>query len=337
MTFEERLKQIELEEQDAALAKLETSLGDDADDGAAESPPPSYIEQGAPVHCSECGNNTFREEHDAIMCSNCGHGPFCNYCWKVHIRDFHPLLVQPYEDATRGIRRRARFLNHYLIRTVVKPAGIVVGMAALFTAAYFAYVEQRERPAANAEPHGAAATLSAEPASADPAANTAPVGSDANVRAAVPSANIPAAGQAANVPAAVRATNVPAAGPAASVPEAGPPHSTAPVARVPTATAPANPAAMELQSVTSPVSRGMDANLAVRAAPGALCTIQVRYRSGPSKARGLEPKIAGESGLAEWSWRVGRQTRAGEWPIDIACTVRNVTSRLTASIVVTDQ
>lgn len=122
------------------MAKLETDLANNVDDRAAEPPPPSYIEEGAPVHCSECGNNTFREQHNAIMCSNCGHGPFCNYCWKVHIRDFHPLLAQPYEDATRGIRRKARFLNHYLIRTVVKPAGLVLGATALFTAAYFAYL-----------------------------------------------------------------------------------------------------------------------------------------------------------------------------------------------------
>jgi hypothetical protein len=326
MTFEERLKQIEREEQDAALAKLETSLGDNADDAAAESPPPSYIEQGVPVHCSECGNNTFREEHNAIMCNNCGHGPFCNYCWKVHIRDFHPLLVQPYEDATRGIRRRARFLNHYLIRTVVKPAGIVVGMAALCIAVYFTYLERRERPATNGEPYAAAETPLAEPAStetasaqtasADPDADPAPgVGSDANIRVALPGANVPAGGEAAKVPAGDPAAN------------------TAPAA---THTAAPNPVGIELQSVTSPVSRGMDANLAVRAAPGALCTIQVRYRSGPSKARGLEAKIAGESGVAEWRWHVGRQTRAGEWPIDVACTVNNLTSRLSTSIVVTD-
>lgn len=326
MTFEERLKQIEREEQHAALAKLETSLGDNVDDTAAEPPPPSYIEEGAPVHCSECGNNTFREEHNAIMCSNCGHGPFCNYCWKVHIRDFHPLLVQPYEDAARGVRRRARFLNHYLIRTVVKPAGIVLGVAALSAAAYFAYVDGRDRPAANGEPPGAAETTSA-----DPAANTAPPGIDADdvlVRIGEP-----AAGPAASVPAAGPVARIPAVEPGADIPAPGPAPNAVAVA---TGIAAASPAGIKLESVTSPVGRGIDANLTVRAAPGALCTIQVRYRSGPSKARGLEPKIAGEFGLVEWRWHVGRQTRAGEWPIDVACTVNNLTSRLRASIVVTE-
>jgi micrococcal nuclease len=128
--------------------------------------------------------------------------------------------------------------------------------------------------------------------------------------------------------------NIPAAGPAANIPAAGPADPIAPAA---TDTAAADPAGIKLQSLTSPISRGLDAKLTVRTAPGALCTIQVRYRSGPSKARGLEPKTAGESGLAEWRWHVGRQTRAGEWPIDVACTANNLTSRLATSIVVTDQ
>lgn len=252
MTFKERLDRIDLAEQNAALQKLEADLRDDG----AEAPPPPYAEEGVRVHCSECGTNTFREEHSAIMCSNCGHGPFCNYCWQVHIREFHPTLVQPYEDARRGFRRRGRLLKHYLIRTVVKPAGLLLGLAALLTAAYFAYVGPSTQ------------TVSEPPAA---------VGADR------PSA-----------------------------------------------------LAVELFEGTAPVRRNAVASLVVKAVPTAACTIEVRYRSGPSRAGGLEPRIADASGLVRWSWRVGRNTTTGAWPIQVVCKTENQTSTLDTSLVVTE-
>jgi hypothetical protein len=252
MTFKDRLQQIDLEEQNAALQKLETELSDEA----TETSPHAYTEEGVTVHCAECGSDTFREAHSAIMCSNCGHGPFCNYCWKAHIREFHPLLVQPYDDAARGIRRRARFLKHRWLRTVVKPAALVLGLAALLTAAYFGYVE-----------------------SGSPAATATATAVDDDVRTDL---------------------------------------------------------AVELASLSSPVPRAATASLAVQTAAGAVCTIQVRYRSGPSRAAGLDPQIADESGVARWSWRVGRAVTAGSWPIEVTCAANNETSSLNTEVVVTE-
>ncbi len=72
-------------------------------------------------------------------------------------------------------------------------------------------------------------------------------------------------------------------------------------------------------SVTSPVSPGDDATLTVQTAPGAECLITVRYKSGPSKARGLVPKEADGRGLVSWTWRVGTRTTPGRWPIIVTC------------------
>jgi hypothetical protein len=72
-------------------------------------------------------------------------------------------------------------------------------------------------------------------------------------------------------------------------------------------------------SLTSPVSHGNAANLSVRTAPGAECTITVTYKSGPSRARGLVPNTAGDDGIVSWTWIVGTRTTPGKWPITVAC------------------
>lgn len=64
------------------------------------------------------------------------------------------------------------------------------------------------------------------------------------------------------------------------------------------------------------VSRG---GVATVASPGATCTITVTYMSGPSRATGLEPQQADDSGAVTWSWRVGLNTSSGTWPVRIRC------------------
>ena len=72
-------------------------------------------------------------------------------------------------------------------------------------------------------------------------------------------------------------------------------------------------------SVTSPVRAGSTATLTATAAPGASCDITVYYKSGPSKAAGLDPKTADGSGNVSWSWKVGASTSAGDWRIVVSC------------------
>ena len=82
---------------------------------------------------------------------------------------------------------------------------------------------------------------------------------------------------------------------------------------------PAEPLQVRLVSLTSPVSPGDDATITVQTTPGVLCLITVRYKSGPSKARGLVPKTADNRGIVTWTWRVGTGTTPGRWPIIVTC------------------
>jgi hypothetical protein len=53
--------------------------------------------------------------------------------------------------------------------------------------------------------------------------------------------------------------------------------------------------------------------------PSANCSIVVHYKSGPSRAKGLIPKVASSLGRASWPWRVGSNTTPGRWPIVMTC------------------
>ena len=48
--------------------------------------------------------------------------------------------------------------------------------------------------------------------------------------------------------------------------------------------------------VSSPAAPSTDATLEIQTTPGASCTIVVRYKSGPSWAKGLMPKMADGKG-----------------------------------------
>src|SRR6266571_3238751 len=74
-----------------------------------------------------------------------------------------------------------------------------------------------------------------------------------------------------------------------------------------------------LISVTSPAAPFSDATLTVSTTPGANCSIVVHYKSGPSRAKGLVPKVASSSGRVSWTWRVGSNTTPGRWPIVVTC------------------
>ncbi len=74
-----------------------------------------------------------------------------------------------------------------------------------------------------------------------------------------------------------------------------------------------------LISVTSPAAPFTDATLTISTTPRANCSIVVRYKSGPSRAKGLIPKVVGGSGRVSWTWRVGSNTTPGRWPIVVTC------------------
>jgi len=86
------------------------------------------------------------------------------------------------------------------------------------------------------------------------------------------------------------------------------------------------PVFVEIISLTSPVFRGNYASLCIRTVPGARCTITVYYKSGPSEASGLEPKIADSEGRVCWSWKVGSRTTPGSWRIVVTATAGGETA-----------
>jgi micrococcal nuclease len=76
---------------------------------------------------------------------------------------------------------------------------------------------------------------------------------------------------------------------------------------------------LALLSVSTPAPRGSEAFIRVQTVAGAACSIEVRYRSGLSKAHGLEPKAADARGVVSWQWQVGSATTRGRWPIVVTC------------------
>ncbi len=89
-----------------------------------------------------------------------------------------------------------------------------------------------------------------------------------------------------------------------------------------------------LASITSPVSPGNAANITVKTAPSAACTITVTYKSGPSRAKGLDPKTANQDGIVSWAWIVGTRTTPGAWPIMVTCSAGGRQTTLETSFVV---
>ena len=72
---------------------------------------------------------------------------------------------------------------------------------------------------------------------------------------------------------------------------------------------------LEVVSLTSPVTKDNYASLTALTYPDASCQITVYYKSGASKAKGLEAKNADDSGNVSWTWKVGSATTSGNWRI----------------------
>jgi hypothetical protein len=73
-----------------------------------------------------------------------------------------------------------------------------------------------------------------------------------------------------------------------------------------------------LVGVTTPARRNAYASLIAHVVPARRCTIAVLYKSGPSHAQGLGPKLP-VRGFVVWKWRVGGNTTLGTWPIQVNC------------------
>jgi hypothetical protein len=82
-------------------------------------------------------------------------------------------------------------------------------------------------------------------------------------------------------------------------------------------------------SLTSPVSPNENATIVVQGKAGQQYSIVVNYKSGPSTAAGLEPKVAGSDGRVSWTWKIGARTTAGDWRITISGDSRTVSAYIT--------
>jgi hypothetical protein len=67
------------------------------------------------------------------------------------------------------------------------------------------------------------------------------------------------------------------------------------------------------------MSRNGTGLVTISTAPSVSCAITVTYKSGPSSAQGLAPKISNAAGAATWTWNIGPSTTLGTGPIDVTC------------------
>ncbi len=93
--------------------------------------------------------------------------------------------------------------------------------------------------------------------------------------------------------------------------------------------------ALAVRFVSLPAAaRGHDTTAIVATASGARCSIVVVYRTGPSTATGLTPKVANRAGRVSWTWRVGSNTTRGRWPVTVTCRKVDATGKATKYLVV---
>ena len=81
--------------------------------------------------------------------------------------------------------------------------------------------------------------------------------------------------------------------------------------------------------LTSPVSPNENATITIKGTPGEEYSITVYYKSGPSKADGLDDKIADADGEVSWTWKIGPRTSAGDWEILISGDAESISEYIT--------
>jgi hypothetical protein len=85
-----------------------------------------------------------------------------------------------------------------------------------------------------------------------------------------------------------------------------------------------------------PTGQGNVATATAQTMPSANCSIVVEYKSGPSTARGLDPKTAASTGAVAWSWIVGSRTTPGSWPVTVTCSRNGQTDTAQRDLTVFD-
>ncbi len=86
---------------------------------------------------------------------------------------------------------------------------------------------------------------------------------------------------------------------------------------VPDAERPSEPAPLRLVSMTEEVGQGESARVELTAEAGVEYGIEVLYKSGPSTAKGLEPRLAAPNGSLVWTWTVSSRVLLGEYRIRV--------------------
>jgi hypothetical protein len=74
-----------------------------------------------------------------------------------------------------------------------------------------------------------------------------------------------------------------------------------------------------VESLTSPVSAGSNANIIVRTNAGSACTISVTYNGKASTDSGLAQATADAYGNVSWTWTVDATAPVGKWPVKVTC------------------
>ena len=77
-----------------------------------------------------------------------------------------------------------------------------------------------------------------------------------------------------------------------------------------------------ITKLTSPVKPGDDATVAIKTDPGALCKIEVKLKSGASKAAALKSQRADDKGVTTWNWKIAANAAPGDWPVTVDCSLK---------------
>ena len=96
-----------------------------------------------------------------------------------------------------------------------------------------------------------------------------------------------------------------------------------------------------METVSSPVSQGAQASIAVHTNPTSSCKIQVFYnydiekKQKPSTEPGLEDVTADDYGNANWTWTVGASDALGLGKIIVTCVYNGQSGVVQADLQVT--